>query len=143
MSERVVPKPDERSAPYWAAAAEHRLVVARCPACGVLSLPPTLVCAGCGTVGADPEWAEVSGRGTVRSWTVVRQSFVPGFDGDLPFVLVDVELPEQAELRLIGRYLDGVDAPLALGQAVEVGFEDVAEGVAIPAWRRPTSASAA
>ena len=32
----------------------------------------------------------MSGRGVVRSWTVVRQSFLPGFD--VPFVLVDVEL---------------------------------------------------
>lgn len=135
MSERVVPKVDERSAPYWAAAAAHRLVVARCPVCGVLALPPTLVCAGCGEVGASPEWVPVRGVGTVRSWTVVRQSFVPGFDDDLPFVLVDVELPEQPELRLIGRLLDGVDAPLSPGAAVEASFEDVADGVSIPAWR--------
>ena len=54
------------------------------------------------------EFTAVSGRGIVRSWTVVRQAFLPGFDSDLPFVLVDVELVEQEELRLIGRLLDGV-----------------------------------
>ena len=35
----------------------------------------------------------------------MRQSFLQGFD--VPFVLVDVELVEQADLRLIGRLLDG------------------------------------
>ena len=54
----------------------------------------------------------------MRSWTVVRQSFLPGFDDDLPFVLVDVELVEQADLRLIGRLLDGVDVDLHVGVPV-------------------------
>jgi uncharacterized OB-fold protein len=76
----------------------------------------------------------VSGRGTVRSWTVVRQAFLPGFDDDLPFVLVDVELVEQQELRLIGRLLDGVNTDLNVGDAVVVGFEDLAPGVAVPAF---------
>ena len=40
----------------------------------------------------------------------MRQSFLPGFDDDVPFVLVDVELDEQADLRMIGRLLDGPDA---------------------------------
>jgi hypothetical protein len=62
----------------------------------------------------------------------VRQSFLPGFD--VPFVLVDVELDEQSELRLIGRLVDGLDAPLHLGDRVRVAFEDVAPGVAIPAF---------
>ena len=74
----------------------------------------------------------VSGRGVVRSWTVVRQSFLPGFD--VPFVLVDVELSEQADLRLIGRLLDGVDAELHLGDEVRVAFEDLAAGIAVPAF---------
>jgi uncharacterized OB-fold protein len=76
----------------------------------------------------------VSGRGVVRSWTIMRQSALPGFDADLPFVLVDVELAEQPELRLIGRLLDGVDAPLRLGAGVHVAFEDAGDGVAVPAF---------
>jgi len=66
------------------------------------------------------------------SWTVVRQSFLQGFD--VPFVLVDVELVEQAELRLIGRLLDGPDAPLQIGSDVRVEFEDVAPGLSVPAF---------
>lgn len=135
MSARPVPVPDEESRPYWDAAAVHTLAVARCSRCGALSLPPDTVCAQCGST--DPAFAftPVSGRGHVRSWTVVHQSFLPGFDDDLPFVLVDVELEEQAELRLIGRLLDGVGAPLHLGDRVEVAFEDLAPGVSIPAFQ--------
>jgi hypothetical protein len=57
-----------------------------------------------------------------------------GFDDDLPFVLVDVELAEQSELRLIGRLLDGVGSRLNVGDTVDVGFEDVEPGVSIPAF---------
>jgi uncharacterized OB-fold protein len=131
---RPVPVPDERSAPFWEAAANHVLAVARCSRCGAYAHPPDAVCSNCGSTDPGFAFQPVSGRGSVRSWTVVRQSFLPGFDADLPFVLVDVELVEQAELRLIGRLLDGPHAPLALGAAVRAAFEDIAPGMAVPAF---------
>jgi uncharacterized OB-fold protein len=97
-------------------------------------MPPGQTCPHCGSTDPDFTFAEVSGRGRVRSWTVIRQSFLPGFDADLPFVLVDVELAEQAELRMIGRLLDGPLATLRPGAPVRVAFEDLAPGVAIPAF---------
>ncbi len=76
----------------------------------------------------------VDGSGTIRSWTVMRQSFLPGFDEVVPFVLVDVEVAAQPEVRLIGRLIDGPDAPLRLGAKVQVAFEDLAPGVSVPAF---------
>ena len=130
---RPVPVPDERSAPYWEAATAHELVIARCSHCGTYAHPPDIVCAHCHHPDTAFEFVSVSGQGTVRSWTVMHQSFLPGFD-DLPFVLVDVELDEQADLRTIGRLVDGPDAPLALGARVHVAFEDLAPGVSVPAF---------
>ena len=138
VAQRPVPVPDEQSAAYWEAAAEHVLTAARCSNCRMFSLPPDVVCPHCGTTSPDFAFEPVSGRGAVRAWTVVRQSFLPGFD--VPFVLVDVELDDQRELRLIGRLVDGVDAPLALGARVVVAFEDLAAGVAIPAFALEVSA---
>lgn len=134
MSGRPLPAPDDTSAAYWSAAADHVLTVARCARCGRFSVPPDVVCPHCHSTDPGFEFTPVSGRGVVRSWTVVRQAFLPGFDDEIPFVLVDVELVEQAELRLIGRLLDGVDAKLRVGDAVTVGFEDLAPGMAIPAF---------
>ncbi len=131
---RPVPVPDERSAPFWEAAAAHVLTVARCSRCGKFSIPPDIVCSHCHR--SDPEFVfePVSGRGTLRSWTVVRQSFLPGFDDDLPFVLADVELEEQADLRMIARLLDGPDVALHVGDRVAVAFEDLPSGFSIPAF---------
>jgi uncharacterized protein len=131
---RPLPIPDDVSAPFWAAAADHVLTIARCGQCGQFTMPPDVVCPHCRSTEPNFEFVPVSGQGVVRSWTVVRQAFLPGFDADLPFLLVDVELVEQAELRLIGRLLDGVNADLHIGDPVAVAFEDVAPGVAVPAF---------
>jgi uncharacterized protein len=98
-------------------------------------MPPDVVCPSCGSTDPQFRFVPVSGRGTLRSWTVVRQTFLPGFDDDLPFVLADVELADEPGLRLIGRLLDGVSVALHVGDAVTAAFEDIAPGVAVPAFR--------
>ncbi|WP_067672697.1 Zn-ribbon domain-containing OB-fold protein [Nocardia miyunensis] len=131
---RPVPVPDEQSAPYWEATARHELRIARCSQCGSFAVPPDQVCPRCGTTVPAFSFEPVSGRGRVRSWTVMRQSFLPGFEEDVPFVLVDVELVEQAELRIIGKLLDGPEAVVRVGDPVTVAFEDLVPGVSIPAF---------
>ena len=133
-SPRPVPVPDDDSAPYWEAAARHVLSVARCSRCGAFTIPLDIVCPHCHRSDPAFAFAPVSGRGAVRSWTVIRQSFLPGFDNDVPFVLVDVELDEQPDLRLIGRLLNRPDVALRIGDRVTVVFEDIAPGIAIPAF---------
>jgi uncharacterized OB-fold protein len=129
---RPLPVPDEASAPYWAAAARHILTVARCTQCGTLALPPDVVCTACGSTDPRFEFTAVSGRGVVRSWTVVRQSFLPGFE--VPFVLVDVELVEQGGLRFVGRLFDSDECTLRLSAEVRVVFEDLTDEISVPAF---------
>lgn len=131
---RPLPVPDEATAAFWAAAAEHVLTAARCRHCHAYTLPPDSVCPHCGCTDPDFDFTPVSGRGRVRSWTVIRQAFVPGFDDDVPFVLIDVELVEQSELRMVGRLLDGLSAQLFIGAPVCVRFEHIALGVSVPAF---------
>jgi hypothetical protein len=78
------------------------------------------------------EFTPVDGSGIVRSWTIIRQSFLPGFD--VPFVLVDIELAAQDDLRLIGRLVDGPDALLLQGARVRMVFEDLSPAIAVPAF---------
>ena len=127
-----MPVPDEQSAPFWAAAAEHVLVLARCSRCGAFTHPPDLACPHCGSTDPAFVFTPVDGTGTIRSWTVMRQSFLPGFEE--PFVLVDVELQAQADLRMIGRLMDGLDAAINVGSAVSIVFEDIAPRVSVPAF---------
>jgi uncharacterized OB-fold protein len=129
-----VPVPDSHSAGYWEAAARHQLALAQCTRCGRFTHPPDVACPHC--LSTDPAFVfvPVDGRGTVRSWTIMRDSFLPGFAEAVPFVLVDVELDAQPDLRLVGRLVDGPEAPFRLGDRVVTVFDDVAEGVVIPAF---------
>jgi uncharacterized OB-fold protein len=92
------------------------------------------VCPECGST--DPQFVAepVETGGTVRSWTVVRDAFLPGFTDDVPYVIVDVELDVQRDLRMIGRLVDGPDATLHLGDRVFVTFDEIGVGVAVPAF---------
>ncbi|WP_213931033.1 Zn-ribbon domain-containing OB-fold protein [Rhodococcus sp. B50] len=131
---RPLPLPDANSKPYWAAAAQRVLALPRCRRCHGFALPPDSVCPNCGSSTPEFEFVPVSGHGTVRSWTIVRRSFLPGFDDILPFVLVDVELREQTELRMIGRLLDGIDVELRVGTPVSIAFEDLSPEISLPAF---------
>jgi uncharacterized OB-fold protein len=133
-TERPIPVPDDTSAAFWAAAAEHKLVVAQCSRCGALTLPPDVVCTACGCTEPAMTFTRIDGGAVVRSWTVVRQALLPGFADDLPFVLVDAELTDAPGLRLIGRLLDGPDAELSVGAQLVCAFEDVAPGISVPAF---------
>ena len=134
MTGRVLPVVDEMSAPYWAACADHVLKLPRCSHCLQFTFPPDLSCPHCHSLDPRFTWEEVSGEGRVRTWTVMRHSFLGGFE--LPFVLVDVELNDPPHVRLIGRLLDGPDAPLRAGDAVRVAFEDIAPGIVIPSFSK-------
>lgn len=134
VSERVVPEPNRHSAPYWDAAAQHRLVLARCSRCEQFSHPPDVICPRCRHDDPQFSFQPVSGAGTVRSWITLRQSFLPGFDDDLPLVLVDVDIDGTGGVRMIGRLIDGPSVALAAGDRVEVAFEDIADNVSIPAF---------
>jgi uncharacterized OB-fold protein len=108
-------------------------------------MPPEEVCPHCGSTEPAFTFEPVDGGGVVRSWTVVRQSFLPGFD--VPFVLVDVELDDAPDVRLIGRLLgcqvDGPDLPVHLDDHVVVAFEDLGPGVSVPAFVTEASGQAA
>jgi len=139
VTTRPLPQPDERSAPYWAAAREHVLVLARCGRCSQFSHPPDIVCPHCHHTDPQFGFEPVGGAGAVRSWVVIRQSFVPGFEADVPFVLVDVLIDEADEVRLIGRLLDGPDAPLSIGARVHLSFEDLTDEISVPAFELDVS----
>ena len=133
MTDRPVPVPDDRSAPYWNAAAQDSLVITRCQTCRRYSHPPDVVCPHCGEDAANAAFEAVPGTGRLRSWTVIHQSFIPGFE--TPYVVVDVELDEVDGVRLIGRLLDGGADSLDVDTPVEVAFERLGGAMAVPAFR--------
>lgn len=132
---KPVPVPDAVSEGFWQAAARHVLAVQRCATCGWYAYPPDVICVNCLSPKRSFRYEPVSGRGRLRSWTVTHDAFLPGFRADAPYVVADVELDEQPGLRMVGRLAGGDPGRLELGAPVEVVFEDVADGVAVPCFR--------
>ncbi|MCB2048243.1 MAG: OB-fold domain-containing protein [Novosphingobium sp.] len=130
--------PDEQSAPFWKAASDHVLTVAKCSKCDQATLPPDLTCPHCHSTAPDFRFVPVEGGARIRTWAVIRRSFLSGFK--VPFVLVDAELDAYPDLRLIGQLLDGADAKLSIGAPVVVEFEDLAPGISVPAFRLKVAA---
>lgn len=134
MGERPLPVSDELSRHYWDGAREGKLVLLRCPACSMFVHPPVREsCPGCRHEGLQP--AEASGRGSVYSWSVMHSGGNPGFEDELPYVVLVVELDEQRGLITIGNLVDGTAADLAVGTPLEVTFEQVDDEVTLPQWR--------
>jgi uncharacterized OB-fold protein len=138
MSEAAAPKPvpvpDADSAEYWKAAADHVLALQRCTVCGWYAYPTTQVCKNCFSPTRSFRFEPVSGHATVKTWTVMRDAFLPGFRDDVPYVVVEAELAEQPGLTMVGRLQDEPDGRLRLGAPLAVVFEDMADDVAVPAF---------
>jgi uncharacterized OB-fold protein len=111
----------ELSAAYWAGAAEGRLVLQRCGACGHVRHYPQMLCPICHSFAI--EHVTASGRGTVHSWTVSHHAFLPELRDQVPYTLVTVDMEEG--VRVLGR-LAG-DTPPTIGTPVVLGFEPAGE----------------
>jgi uncharacterized OB-fold protein len=125
------PQPDADSAPFWAAAREHRLVVQRCDDCGAYRFPPRPVCDHCHSTKAS--FQPVSGRGRVVSWVVTHQKFHPAFAARVPYVVLLVELAEQVGLFMYGNPRPA-SAPVTAGMQVQATFEPISEDYTLVQW---------
>ena len=88
---RPAPLPEPEAAEYWAAARDGTLLVQRCDRCGHHQLYPRALCVVCHS---PVSWAEASGRGTVYSYTVIRQNYSRPFRDWMPYVVALVDLEE-------------------------------------------------
>ena len=123
---RPGPPPDPELAPYFAAAAEGRLVVQRCDACGHAQLYPRLDCVRCRST---VHWEDASGFARVYSFTVIRQHFARTFRHLLPLVVALVDLDEGP--RLMTNLIEVDPDDVRVGMRVEVRFERVADDAAL------------
>ncbi|MES3000777.1 MAG: Zn-ribbon domain-containing OB-fold protein [Pseudomonadota bacterium] len=102
--------------PYWAAAAEQRLLLKFCKACGRTHWYPRVICPHCH--GEDFDWKEASGFATVHSFSVVRRAAEP-------YVLAYVELDE---------------GPVIMTNIIECDPREVSIGLRVQARFRAVSA---
>ncbi|MFJ8593858.1 Zn-ribbon domain-containing OB-fold protein [Streptomyces sp. NPDC093598] len=121
-----LPEPDAFTRTYWDAAAEGRLLIRRCGACGRAHHYPREFCPHCWS--EDVTWETASGRATLYTWSVVHRNDLPPFPDRVPYVAAVVELAEGPRMmtEIVGSegHRAGEDPELSDGAELEVAFRE-------------------
>jgi uncharacterized OB-fold protein len=128
--------PDAWTRPFWEAAREHRLVAPRCLSCGSFRMPPGPYCHVCRTQSV--EWIELSGDGTVFTFTVVRHALIPALVGAVPYVVSVVDLTDAPPARLVAALVDVDPESVCIGMPVTLVWDDIDDDQTVPRFT-PTS----
>ena len=128
---KPLPVITDLSRPYWEAAKKHELRLQRCGKCHKYWYPPSFLCPFCWS--RDYEWAKVSGRGKVNSWVVFHRVYYPGFEEEVPYAAVEVQLEEGP--RLMTNLVGVRKEDIRIDMPVEVSFDDVTPEVTLPKFR--------
>ena len=113
---KPLPRPlsTELSKPFWDGAKRHELMMPRCKKCDYTFFYPREECPRC--LENDLEVVQVSGKGRLHGFTIVRQPVNPAFREDVPYAYAVVQLDEGP--RMISNIVDceiddlKVDMPL-------------------------------
>ncbi len=135
---REVPTVEDETRPYWEAAKQGRLLVKRCNACGKVHHYPRPFCPSCWN--EDVEWHEVSGLGTVYTYSIVFRNDLAPFSEWGAYVPAVVELDEGP--RIMTNIVDCNHEQLSVGMRVEVAFRDLTGEWAAPVFRPATASGA-
>ena len=130
---RPLPRADEHDTrAFWAATKNKQLTYQQCNNCNAVVFYPRAQCTGCtnGTLVTKV----ASGRGTVYTFSVVRQSYHPFFRRQVPYAVAWIDLEEGPRIQ---SNVIGVADPLKevrCGLAVQVDWEEHAD-LCIPLFR--------
>lgn len=121
----VTPVPDWHSTTYWDAARDGVLLIKHCEECERNHWYPRAHCPHC--MADETVWLESAGRGTIATFTVIRQNTSRAFREWGVYVLGMVELDEGARVFSMIR---GPIEDVAVGERVTVGFQQVGDAIA-------------
>ena len=127
---KPVPIPNELTRPYWEAAKEGRLVAQRCETCDNLFFYPREFCPRC--LSAELTWEQISGKGRVYTYTIMRQAAHPAFQAEVPYIFGVVQMLEGP--RMYTNILCGIDE-VYVDMPVEVVFEPASDEINLVKWK--------
>ena len=115
------PVRDEKSAPFFEAAARDELAIRRCRACATALAPEAVSCTACGR--DDLDWTTATGEARLVTWTVVTRAPSAAFAELVPYTVGVVELAEGPWLYMRVEH----DTPLRSDQPLRIEFIHVGE----------------
>ena len=127
---RARPAITDLTRPFWDAAKDRRLAIQRCAGCRYYNHPPKAACDRC--LSTNLAFEDVSGSGSVWSYTVMHQKSVAGFEDAVPYLTALIELDEQPMLLLVTNLPGAAPGEFAIGDRVHVTFEAIGDGLLLP-----------
>lgn len=123
---KLPPSPEvwPEAKPYWEAAAEGRLLIKSCRACGEKHFYPRPFCPFC--MSDETEWQTSSGRGSIYSYTVGARA---------PFFPITAMIALEEGPVMMSAIVDADPANVAIGGNVQVTFTPTADGQPIPVFQ--------
>ena len=126
---RPLPLVTDLSRPFWEACKRRELLVQQCQECKTKYYPPSVACGKCLTTNV--QWVKTSGKGRVKTYTVLHQQAGPGFS--VPLVLAIIQMDDG--YPMLSNIVDCDPNEVKIGDPVEVTFEDQSETIALPLFR--------
>jgi uncharacterized OB-fold protein len=124
-TERKIPAPqaNPETKAFWDAAAQGKLLIKRCTACGGAHYYPRALCPFCDS--DSTEWVTASGAGTIYSYSVMRRA-------ETPYAIAYVTLDEGVTMmtNIVDCDLDRI----RIGQRVRLVFTPTEGGAPVPTF---------
>lgn len=124
MTDKPLPHPTPISAPFWEGLTAHRIRLQRCNDCAHWIFYPRAHCPHC--FSNDLSWHDVSGEGTLLTYTVSHIPTLPAFADELPQMLAVVALKEGPHVNTT--LVDVQPSDLRIDMPVKPVFDDVVPG---------------
>ena len=114
--------------PFWEATRNNKLSIQRCQDCNKYIFYPKICCPFC--FSDSVKWVEVSGNGTVYSFSIVVNNAPSAFANDIPYVVSIVKLDEGVQMLT---NIVGCDPnEVCIGMPVKVTFEKIDDEFTLP-----------
>ena len=128
---KPLPRLNGDNQPFWEGCRRHELRFQRCPACGHVRWPPSLLCPQCHS--DETDWMVSRGLGSVYTFCVYHAPLIKAFSADLPYVVAVVALDEGP--RLLTNIIDCEPEKVYCDMRVRVAWEDVTEDISLPKFK--------
>ena len=117
---------------FWAGGAEGELRIMRCTQCDLAIHPPELICPRCLSQDVRPK--TVPGTGSIYSFTINHQPWLPGLA--VPYAIAAVDVDGPSGVRITARVIGPDAEEVSIGDRVSIEFEQASDEVWIPCVRR-------
>lgn len=114
------PKATADTGPFWAAAAQGKLLLRRCRECSQVHYYPRPNCPFCS---GETDWVDSAGKGEIYTFSVMQRA-------DPPYVMAYVRLDEG--IAMMTNIVDCDPSAVAIGMKVKAVYRPTSDGTLVP-----------